>query len=40
MKGGWKTVADRLEAVASGGKSAIQDELQRIANDIASGDLP
>ena len=35
-----KKVADRLEAAASGGKTAIQDELQRIADDIASGKLP
>lgn len=35
-----KKVADRLEATAPSGKTAIQDELQRIANDIVSGDLP
>lgn len=35
-----KKVADRLEAAAPGGKTAVQDELQRIANDIADGNLP
>jgi hypothetical protein len=33
-------IADRLEAAALGGPTAVRDALQRIANDIANGDLP